>query len=313
MQPYAISEIQNWQTDHTITIQDREFIIKRNLRTIRQLHWENGKQYEHYDQTNDSSESPTILFLFETPLHDAFVHWVYESAVFLKYAQYFDGAKILVNTYPERNYKKLFMKMLGIDQTHVIYYENQPHQDYPYRDIPPNNICIVCKNLMMNTLFNYTHTENRLFIKRVRELKQDICNGCVLENTKSIDALFLPRNKEQNLTINNRAIDYLPVHNMLKQIQSAYSHAVIIQYDSLTTMDFLYQIQLLRASKIVFLDYGSSLYINGLFCYDSTIYVSGFYEPENLTCQMDYNYYYLLIEEIYKDNRVVFIPPKQFI
>jgi hypothetical protein len=66
------------------------------------------KSYELFNEPIDSN--PHIFFLFETPYHMAFGHWVLECGIFLPFFKYFTDASILVNKQPHRDYKNLFFK-----------------------------------------------------------------------------------------------------------------------------------------------------------------------------------------------------------
>ena len=50
------------------------------------------------------------------------------------------------------------------------------------------------------------------------------------------------------------------------------------------TTNFIEQIQLLNSSSKIFLDGGSSLWVNGLFCKNSTIYVSKWLNQNEYEC-----------------------------
>ena len=77
------------------------FDIKRNVASIHTDVNTSTKKYEFYDETTSESESmrvdPHIFFIFETPYHSAFAHWVLESALFLPYFKHFTNARVLVN------------------------------------------------------------------------------------------------------------------------------------------------------------------------------------------------------------------------
>ena len=139
-----------------ITINNVTFDIKTNVKDIfTDIHTGN-KTYTFYEEPIDK-DNLKIFFLFEAPFHEAFCHWVFESAIFLPFVKNFtsyDNFFILVNKNNERKYKKSFFKLFNINDKNIQYIDNlETHTDnVSYKNIQKNNISIVCRNFILNQI-----------------------------------------------------------------------------------------------------------------------------------------------------------------
>lgn len=225
---------------------------------------------EFYDN-EIKSNNINYYFLLETPMHSAFSHWIYESAIFLPYFNKIkqilgQNIKILTIKEPKRTYKKLFFNIFNIKEDNIYYinsFENSKHK-FCYYNIPKNNICITCPNYCLNTKV-FSNAE--LFTTLVLNFRENILKSYNFDYIKNNEYLFFPRNSSENFIPNDREINYTKVYNILNNKE-------YIKYDTMNTTKFKDQIQLLISSQNIFLDGGSSLWVNGLFCENSTIYVS---------------------------------------
>ena len=99
-----------------IIINNITFDIKTNVKDVfTDIHTGN-KSYTFYEEPIDK-DNLKIFLLFETPFHEAFCHWVFESAILLPFVKNFisyDNFFILVNKNNERKYKKSFFKLFNI-------------------------------------------------------------------------------------------------------------------------------------------------------------------------------------------------------
>jgi hypothetical protein len=87
-----------------------------------------------------------------------------------------------------------------------------------------------------------------------------------IPHTKTIPFLYLPRGIKENMTgTNDRKYDVQPI---LKELIVSMGGVV---YETDNTTDLSEQIAMVRSSKYIILDYGSSLWVNGLFACDSRI------------------------------------------
>lgn len=281
------------------------FEIKYNLKNLKKdVGTIKNNIYEFYDERLDDFE-PNIFYLFETEAHTAFGHWIYESAVFLpffeKVNEIFMGLKILVNENPKRTYKKLFLDMFKIPKDKRTFLNNEPIFDYgvdAYLNIPKNNICIVCKTMASISLNDNTPEKNELLLRLIDNFKNTIYQkhpDLTQHYEKTIENIFFPRNQFENYHNRGADLDY----TFAKELLQNKSH---IKYDTNNTTDFREQIKLLTCSQNLYLDYGSSLFVNGLFCKNSTIYVSSVIEGQlSLKCIQIYH------KVIEKNNKIIYI------
>jgi len=265
--------------------------------------------YHDNVKTNErTQDNKTYILLFENVYQGAFAHWFFDSAIFLQYYhklnEKFNGKlKIFTINNPERKYKKMLFDFFDIPKENILYcHKELTHIHRLSRDnkwmseknitLPENNICITCPIINLNNVnFDKTNYKNRIYkFKELFYKKID-------KNLPTIENLFFPRNKAQNLSVNNRKINYDRVYNTLKNKQ-------YIEYDTMNTEKIIDQINLLVNSKNIFLDYGSSLWVNGIFCENSNIFVSNNLDQHN----GDYGHCYNTLLEILKEkNNVYFI------
>ena len=112
---------------------------------------------------------------------------------------------------------------------------------------------------------------------------------------KTLEHLFFPRSKLENNVQNDRRINYDTVYKVLQGKQ-------YVEYDTINTKNLKDQIELLISSKNVFLDWGSSMLVNGLFCKDSTILISS-----TLEHQRKYRWFSVFFEISMENNNNQFI------
>ncbi len=294
----------------TFYIDDIEFKTHKNVKQywfdLNNDTW-NFKYYD--DNVNDSIEINYIL-LFENVYNSAFGHWIYDSAIFLEYfdklnKKFNNKLKIYTIAKPPRKYKKLLFDFFNINNENIIECKeeltgihrlsrNNKWMEEKNVVLPYNNICITCPIINLNN----TNMNTNLFKKRIIRFKNVILDKSS-KDKKYIENLFFPRNKKENLKYNDRTINYQPVHKII-------GDKPLITYNTLDTNNFIDQINMLINAKNVFLDYGSSLWVNGLFCKNSNIYVSN-----NLKQHLEsFNYYkgfLTLLELIKENNNIIFI------
>ena len=258
--------------------------------------------FEYYDSNeiaNTNNNSVSFFLLFETCFDSAFAHWVYESAIYLYYffelkSQY-PELKILVKKNPKRSYKNLFFKALNISENDIHWIENKELNDCTtvYNNIPSNNVCINATPHYMNMI----QIPNKdAFKELIFKFKNKIITNLnvTFPKEKTFDHLFFPRSKLENNIPNDRIINYDKVYKLLEGKQ-------YVEYDTINTTNLKDQIELLVSSKNIFLDWGSSMLVNGLFCKDSTILISSLIES-----QKKYEWFSVYFE-ITKENNNNFI------
>jgi hypothetical protein len=210
-----------------------------------------GKLYGWNITTMPSTlDSMQQYYILDTVNQNAFSHWVYESAVFIP--EYIE----LLKKYPrckiaileERAYKRLFFKYYSVPLDNICL----------FKDISDNNTCFFHQYISLND--PNIPKRFQMNILHYKELFSSI------PHTKNIPFLYLPRGTKENLTgSNNRKYNVQP---MLKEIIVSMGGVV---YETDNTTDLCEQIAMVRSSKCIILDYGSSLWVNGLFASDSKI------------------------------------------
>jgi len=256
-----------------ISIDDLTFGIHQDVKTQTCNIQDSSLFFDYHNQTlkNDNTH---YFYLFETCMDSAFCHFIYESAIYLPYfvklKSKYPMLKLLVKKTPSRSYKNLFFKALNIDETDIFWLDNVDEihgLKIVYNNIPENNICI-------NTMPHYLNTikvKNAvLFNNLILNFKNKIINNLniTLLQEKMNEHLFFPRSKLENLVVNDRTNDYSEIYKILKGKE-------YIEYDTINTIYLKDQIELLNSSKCIYLDWGSSFFVNGLFCNNSNIFISG--------------------------------------
>jgi hypothetical protein len=282
-----------------ININNIIFNIDKNIKSITIINFENNIKKNEYHNKQITENNIQIFFLYEYIWHTSFGHWFYECAIFLPYfciiKKKYKNIKLLVNKYPIRNYKKLLFDLFDINDNDIYYLEDNNydyHNNTYYNNIPLNNICIISNN---NTLNTKIHLINNNFVDILNYFYNEINNKIELNNIsykKTIKNLYLPKNKVQNYEPNQYAFDYNRIYNVLKDIEYT-------EYDTINTINFIDQIKLLATSENIYLQYGSSLIVNGLFCKNSTIYINVLQDiNNNMMYSIIHNNYILINNKI---------------
>lgn len=256
-----------------ISIDDLNLGINQNVKKQTSNISNSSIFFEYHNQTI-KNENIHYFYLFESCFDSAFAHWIFESAIYLPYfiklKSKYPNLKLLVKKTPKRSYKNLFFKALNIDEDDIFWLDNTEYSHdltINYDNIPENNICI---NTMPHYLNTVTVKNTALFKNLIVNFKNKIINNLniTILQEKTNEHLFFPRSKLENFVSNDRIIDYTEIYNILKDKE-------YIEYDTNNTIYLKDQIELLNSSKNIYLDWGSSLFVNGLFCNNSNIFLSG--------------------------------------
>ena len=286
-----------------ITIDNITFDIKSNVRDVFTDINTGHKSYTYYDEPLEKLDLK-ICFLFEVPFHEAFCHWVFESAVFLPFVHYFtkyDNFCILVNKNNARIYKKSFFKLFKINEANIHYIDNaETHTCHvSYQNIPRNNISIVCPNFALNqvpsSLNDILTSKFKLLLTHFYE---SIAAIRVNSYEKQIENLFLPRSKTENYIPNDRQVDYTNIYALLNRKE-------YVSYDTQQTDNFLEQVILLEKSKNIYINWGSSFYVNGFFSKGSTIYIA--MNDFKYSCDTSFLLCQIIKGIIEKNNKIVLV------
>lgn len=273
--------------------------IHKNIKNLYCNVHTNKLNFEYYNNKIKTDVDISYFFLFECPMDAAFCHWVYESAIllpeYIELKNKYPTLKILVKKNPKRQYKILFFKALNIDFNDIYFLDNKeniPHDcKTMYKYIPCNNKCFVSKNIQC---LNSTLDVN-LLTELIKNFKNIVLTNLNINNEikKCNEHIFFPRNKRENFTANDRTIDYIGVYKLLK-------NKGYVEYDTMNTDNLKNQFELLLSGKNIYLDWGSSFFVNGLFCKNSNIYIS-----QCLTSQLSYNGMTTIYNLIKKNNNII--------
>ena len=143
----------------------------------------------------------------------------------------------------------------------------------------------------------FINSINELYSKRIDYFYKYIMGKHEVSYEKTIDHLFFPRSKIENSS--ERPFDY-------KKVYETIGNEYYIEYDTMETTDYIDQIRLLAASKNVYLDFGSSFTVNGLFCKDSTIYLT---DTHGVMNQIDeFICHKIVYDKIAEKNKIIVLP-----
>ena len=285
-----------------INIDNQIFEIRKNVKSQTCNISTSELIFEYYDSNQNNNNILTFFFLFETTFDSAFFHWIYESAIYLSYyielKSKYPELKLLVKQNPKRSYKNLLFKALNISENDIYWLTNEEFNDCKtvYVNIPSNNICINTRPHYINTI--QIKNENS-FKELVYKFKNILLTNCeiIYSLEKTNENLFFPRSKKENYLPNDRIINYDKVYNFLEGKK-------YIEYDTINTTSLADQIKLLASSQNIFLDWGASFFVNGLFCRNSNIYIL---KSEALLNQLGYQGSSIIYNIIKEFNNIIYI------
>ncbi len=210
--------------------------------------WSIIYESESYPTETDSS----IYFILDGGNHAAFSHWVYESStwlpMFLDIQKRYPSCRLVLKQ--TKTYKYLFLKLYGISDECVLV---EP-------ELEPKNFCF----FHSYTSLNDTSLPDAYYTNLLRYEK--LIESLSIEDKKDIPLLYLPRGTKENFVgPNNRSYG---IQKDLKEFVLTIGGTV---YETDTTADLTHQMQMIRRAKVILLDYGSNLWVNGLFAKHSKL------------------------------------------
>ena len=207
----------------------------------------------------DADTSYYLVIDFDTS-HEAFAHWVYESAIYLpifgrlKQEGRYKNIKILLNG--RKRFKTLFLNFFNIPESDVCY------------SIDPgsNNTCIFpspISALNDNSLFSDRYMQ---IVDRFIGIFHDYVTVPVIESR--YEYTVLPRQVLENFVSNDRTYNLDFIYEMIRAKSKSYC---ILNTDGIT--DLADQILVVRSSPNVVVTDGSPFLVNNMFCRNQNIYV----------------------------------------
>ena len=226
----------------------------------------------------------SYYFIIDTLLHDAFAHWVFESAIYLPLLlllkeKYYPNLKLYISG--KKIYKSLFFDFFQIKETDVTCEFNL------------ENSCIF--PIPISSLNIKSITES--YVKQVERFINLLYSNTV-SSSKTINTIFLPRQTKEVYLPNNRVYNTTNISEIISLDEKNY----ILNTDDIKKIKD--QIILVNSIKNVILMGVSSYFVNGIFCQDSKIIIlDDFSSQTEEFVKLKY-----IHEKICKNNKVFIIP-----
>jgi len=215
----------------------------------------NVKDYSYIDYDkwlininyDDNKEYDTHHYLVIDTLHnDAFIHWVYESAIylllFIQLRQLYPKIKLHLQCHKE--YKRMFYEHFGIDNMDVTL------------ELKPNNVCIFplpITALNKNTIYSD-------YIAQVDAFCSYIWSSVPTNVNKNISILLMPRQTRENYVGNDKSYNIEDLYSNLDKLPNT----VVLNTDNIKNLQE--QIEIVSSSKNIILHGGSAYFFNGMIC-----------------------------------------------
>jgi hypothetical protein len=268
----------------------------------------NVKSYTHSDLTVWSVETTPIsdpgvqnmYFAFDTIYENAFGHWVFECAIYLPLYKLLRARIPNLKLYLKsaKTYKTLFCKYFDIHKDDVVYEFDVAHQSVCYFPSPISALNVPCLHTDYVKHLDLFWDNFRLFNARNHhEVDLNVCGHTGIDAVESHVVTVLPRQKKENYNSNDREV---PFNKIIEYVTTIPDH-VLLHTDAVE--DLQHQIEVLRKSKIIVLTDGAAFHVNGMFCYNKNIIVSGPLFSKTQGCTFHKSGY--IIEKIIRQNKSV--------
>lgn len=253
------------------------------LKNVTKVENQFNKWIIEVDNTTNSSNISYYLII-DTSSHEAIFHWIAECAIYLPFFN------ILKNKYPTlklylkgfKNFKKLFCDYFDITQNDIVY------------DLDYSNVCIFPMPISSLNIVNLDENWKMHIDYFIQKL-----NSKCIDNEKSIQTIFLPRQNKENYKNNDRTYNTTDIFNNVENSKNS----VILHTDNI--VDLTQQMNLVNSSSNVILTAGSPYFMNGLFCKNAHIIVLDDFVIWQMNTYMKLKYIH---NKICETNKVFFIP-----
>jgi hypothetical protein len=244
-------------TPPSFIIDDYKFDVQNGVTKISIQHRDHyGWDIEYTDI--DDSEVENYYYYIDGIYDEAFSHWTYESGIYLhvfnKLKEKYPAIKVL--SFRNKGFKTIQYEAYGISPVNTIE-------------------SIKNKVIFIKNCSQADHTECKLYLTHVRRWYNYLMSlRPVVE--KDIDILYLPRSSTENY----REISEIKyIQNSLINIFNEYNGAIIYYTDK--TRNIADQIELIGRAKILVVNEGGNVLVNGYFAKNSHIIVIGGNGPNN--------------------------------
>lgn len=211
----------------------------------------------------------------DSPHHQAFGHWVFESAILLPYIRESNKTVILSE---RKVFKTLFCRHFGFTDETTAYINDAP---------------IVTSIILNNPIpVGYSEQLTRFF---------ECFSSTIVPD---VDFVIMPRQTKENYKINDRPCPLTPHLKHLDLFMYTYR---IVHTDEITCLQT--QIDLVNSGRSVIVTDGSPALVNGMFCSGKKLYIvrGNALEPQ----VPQYPMLRLILDEIAKKNTIQFIDGSQ--
>jgi hypothetical protein len=200
-------------------------------------------------------------FVIDLVYHEAFMHWVFESAIYLPIFHHlkkiYKDMKLVLNG--RKQYKTLFLNFFAIPESDIVYQDDMSAKNIclfpsPISSLNANSISETYKKILSNFL--------HVFQTYIHSVKQ------------KYDCIVMPRQTKENYVANDRTYDMTHIYKSLNEKNIKY---LVLNTDEIT--DLTEQITSVRSSSNIILVDGSAFTVNNIFCIKSKIFVIGNITP----------------------------------
>lgn len=265
----------------------------KNVKTIHYHHKLFDKSMYPFGYDIELNETEKIIdnyyFFMDTLFNDAFAHWIFESGIYIplfkKLKEKYPSIKIYFKEI--KSYKVALLNAFNI---YEYVTEIEPH----------NLICFPTYQSFHIFLPEYTQSIDIMIDSKYISYLSKLYKLLVKSNKKDIDILYLPRGNKENFKGNDRIIN---IQELLIEYINSIPNCKILYTDKI--INFNEQLEIISRAKVILLDYGSSLNVNGFFANDSNIIVIGYDIHHEM--QQILNYIY---KDTIKRNKIIFIHKK---
>lgn len=238
-------------TPPSFIIDDYQFDVQNGVTNISIQHRDNyGWDIQYTDI--DDSEVEEYYYYIDGIYDDAFSHWTHESGIYLyifnKLKERYPRIKLL--SFRKKGFKSIQYEAYGISPVTTIE-------------------SIKNKIIFIKTCSQADHTECEIYLTQVRRWYYHLKS---LRPTveKDIDILYLPRGTPDDYKGNDRSI---PIQSSLIECINSLNNTLV--YFTSNTTNIADQISIIHRSKIIILNDGANLLVNGFFAENSHIIIIG--------------------------------------
>jgi hypothetical protein len=213
--------------------------------------------HTHEIEVSTSTDAePSYYFVIDLLFHDAFSHWVYESAIYLPIfkglKEMYPNVKLVLNGV--KKFKTMFLHFFKIDPFDIVYQEN----------MSTANVCFFPSPISsLNDNDYFTEDYKKIICHFIQQFHNYTC-----EKKDVYDCIIMPRQTKENYVNNDRQYDMTSVYHDL-----AHTNYHVLHTDKIE--DLTDQIQQLRSSSKIILTDGSPFLVNNMFCLQTNIQIVG--------------------------------------